>query len=170
MPGEPPTFRLTEIRPPQPNNKNDNLVFTAGRVETGVSGRDDRRGIQIPRVCGQQLVISGARDVGFVPDRRGGNGVELGVRAPPPPWPERRDEQGAVENRGDEADDREFVTVVEQEANRNGPVFVDRFMDALQYYSSLFNSLEGSSWSSQPASQNVVMSEMTINLSYYLFL
>ncbi|KAM6562077.1 hypothetical protein CsatB_022075 [Cannabis sativa] len=38
----------------------------------------------------------------------------------------------------------EIVTIVEQEANHNGPVFVDRFTEALHYYSTLFDSLEGS--------------------------
>ncbi|XP_010453948.1 PREDICTED: DELLA protein RGL3-like [Camelina sativa] len=37
-----------------------------------------------------------------------------------------------------------IVTVVEQEANHNGVVFLDRFNEALHYYSSLFDSLEDS--------------------------
>ncbi|KAK7285260.1 hypothetical protein RJT34_20025 [Clitoria ternatea] len=48
----------------------------------------------------------------------------------------------------------EIVTIVEQEANHNGPVFLDRFTEALHYYSSLFDSLEGS------PSQDLVMSEL----------
>lgn len=39
----------------------------------------------------------------------------------------------------------EIVTVVEQEANHNGPAFLDRFTESLHYYSTLFDSLEGSS-------------------------
>ncbi|ESQ41741.1 hypothetical protein EUTSA_v100155351mg, partial [Eutrema salsugineum] len=35
-----------------------------------------------------------------------------------------------------------IVTVVEQEANHNGVVFLERFNEALHYYSSLFDSLE----------------------------
>nr|BAW87776.1 DELLA protein [Dianthus caryophyllus] len=35
-----------------------------------------------------------------------------------------------------------ILTVVEQEANHNGPVFVDRFNEALHYYSTMFDSLE----------------------------
>ena len=38
----------------------------------------------------------------------------------------------------------EIVTVVEQEANHNGPVFFERFTEAMHYYSSLFDSMEGS--------------------------
>ncbi|GLT94420.1 hypothetical protein SLE2022_121610 [Rubroshorea leprosula] len=49
----------------------------------------------------------------------------------------------------------EIVTVVEQEANHNGPVFVDRFTESLHYYSTLFDSLEGS-----VSSQDKLMSEV----------
>ena len=35
-----------------------------------------------------------------------------------------------------------IVTVVEQEANHNGPVFLDRFNESLHYYSTMFDSLE----------------------------
>jgi len=52
----------------------------------------------------------------------------------------------------------EIVTVVEQEANHNGPVFLERFMEALYYYSSLFDSLEGSV--AAPSEEAVVMAEM----------
>ncbi|XP_071735587.1 DELLA protein GAI1-like [Rutidosis leptorrhynchoides] len=38
----------------------------------------------------------------------------------------------------------EILTVVEQEANHNGSVFLDRFTESLHYYSSLFDSLESS--------------------------
>lgn len=50
-----------------------------------------------------------------------------------------------------------IVIVVEQEANHNGVVFLDRFNEALHYYSSLFDSLEDSY--SLP-SQDRVMSEV----------
>ncbi|XP_022726848.1 DELLA protein GAIP-like [Durio zibethinus] len=48
----------------------------------------------------------------------------------------------------------EIVTIVEQEANHNGPIFLDRFTESLHYYSTLFDSLEGS-----VSSQDKVMSE-----------
>nr|POF17267.1 della protein gaip-b [Quercus suber] len=38
----------------------------------------------------------------------------------------------------------EIVTVVEQEANHNGPVFLDWFTESLHYYSTMFDLLEGS--------------------------
>ncbi|GAA0166450.1 hypothetical protein LIER_40191 [Lithospermum erythrorhizon] len=36
-----------------------------------------------------------------------------------------------------------IFTVVEQEANHNGPQFLDRFTESLHYYSTLFDSVEG---------------------------
>ncbi|XP_076911464.1 DELLA protein GAI-like [Bidens hawaiensis] len=52
-----------------------------------------------------------------------------------------------------------IVTVVEQESNHNGVVFLDRFNEALHYYSTMFDSLESSALS-QPSSQDLVMSEV----------
>ncbi|XWS63943.1 hypothetical protein CRYUN_Cryun06bG0144900 [Craigia yunnanensis] len=49
----------------------------------------------------------------------------------------------------------EIVTIVEQEANHNGPTFLDRFTESLHYYSTLFDSLEGS-----VSSHDKVMSEV----------
>ncbi|MED6159392.1 hypothetical protein PIB30_041960 [Stylosanthes scabra] len=49
----------------------------------------------------------------------------------------------------------EIVTVVEQEANHNGPGFMDRFTESLHYYSTMFDSLEGS-----VNSQDKLMSEV----------
>ncbi|KAL1195471.1 DELLA protein RGL3 [Cardamine amara subsp. amara] len=50
-----------------------------------------------------------------------------------------------------------IITVVEQEANHNGVVFLERFNEALHYYSSLFDSLEDGV---VIPSQNRVMSEV----------
>ncbi|OIW18054.1 hypothetical protein TanjilG_07545 [Lupinus angustifolius] len=51
----------------------------------------------------------------------------------------------------------EIVTVVEQEANHNGPGFLDRFTESLHYYSTMFDSLEGST---PLESQDKVLSEV----------
>ncbi|XP_047330542.1 DELLA protein GAI1-like [Impatiens glandulifera] len=59
-----------------------------------------------------------------------------------------------------------IVTVVEQEANHNGSVFLDRFTESLHYYSTLFDSLEGcgsdgsESAAAAVRNQNKVMSEV----------
>ncbi|GMH27461.1 hypothetical protein Nepgr_029304 [Nepenthes gracilis] len=52
-----------------------------------------------------------------------------------------------------------IVTIIEQEANHNGPVFLDRFNEALHYYSTMFDSLEGCGLT-QPNSQALAMSEV----------
>nr|WFG82815.1 DELLA protein GAI [Chimonanthus praecox] len=52
-----------------------------------------------------------------------------------------------------------IVTIVEQVANHNGPLFLDRFTEALHYYSTMFDSLEGCGMS-PPGSQDQVMSEV----------
>ncbi|GAB4828656.1 hypothetical protein Ancab_018321 [Ancistrocladus abbreviatus] len=51
-----------------------------------------------------------------------------------------------------------IVTVVEQEGNHNVPVFLDRFNEALHYYSTMFDSLEGSRLT-QSSSEDLVMTE-----------
>ncbi|KAL3501910.1 hypothetical protein ACH5RR_036359 [Cinchona calisaya] len=51
----------------------------------------------------------------------------------------------------------EILTLVEQEANHNGPVFLDRFTESLHYYSTLFDSLESGGSGSD---QDKVMSEV----------
>ncbi|RAL43628.1 hypothetical protein DM860_017371 [Cuscuta australis] len=53
-----------------------------------------------------------------------------------------------------------IVTVVEQESNHNGEVFLDRFNEALHYYSTMFDSLESSSGQSPVNSHDLVMSEL----------
>lgn len=44
-----------------------------------------------------------------------------------------------------------LVTVVEQDANHNGPFFLGRFLESLHYYSAIFDSLEASLPRSSPA-------------------
>ncbi|BBN12504.1 DELLA protein [Marchantia polymorpha subsp. ruderalis] len=53
-----------------------------------------------------------------------------------------------------------IVTLVEHEANHNSPVFLDRFMEALHYYSTMFDSLEACSSSSQSSEQ--LLAEMYV--------
>ncbi|KAE8076314.1 hypothetical protein FH972_014976 [Carpinus fangiana] len=58
----------------------------------------------------------------------------------------------------------EIVTVVEQEANHNGPVFVDRFMESLHYYSTMFDSLEGSASSNDKVMSEVYLGKQICNV------
>ncbi|XP_073144479.1 DELLA protein GAI1-like [Henckelia pumila] len=54
----------------------------------------------------------------------------------------------------------EIFTVVEQEANHNGPVFLDRFNEALHYYSTLFDSIESCGVEGMVSDQDKLMSEV----------
>nr|AYH92448.1 DELLA transcription factor 4 [Salvia miltiorrhiza] len=57
----------------------------------------------------------------------------------------------------------EILTVVEQEANHNGAMFMDRFTESLHYYSTLFDSLEscgGGGGEEAVSVQDKVMSEV----------
>ncbi|KAL1828971.1 hypothetical protein ACET3Z_007383 [Daucus carota] len=58
----------------------------------------------------------------------------------------------------------EIITVGEQEASHNGPVFLDRFTESLHYYSTLFDSLEscggGVDGGAAVSTQDKVMSEV----------
>ncbi|XP_010549753.1 PREDICTED: DELLA protein RGL2 isoform X1 [Tarenaya hassleriana] len=58
----------------------------------------------------------------------------------------------------------EVMTVVEQEANHNGVVFLDRFNEALHYYSSLFDSLESSVQSEDRVMSEVYLGRQIVNV------
>ncbi|KAL6529168.1 DELLA protein gai1 [Orobanche gracilis] len=53
-----------------------------------------------------------------------------------------------------------LLTVVEQEVNHNGNVFLDRFTESLHYYSTLFDSLESCGGDGSVSDQDKVMSEV----------
>nr|UNN46420.1 repressor of GA [Panax ginseng] len=53
-----------------------------------------------------------------------------------------------------------ILIVVEQESNHNGPVFMDRFTEALHYYSTMFDSLESSGLTQTNNTQDLVMSDV----------
>ncbi|KAG2701481.1 hypothetical protein I3760_06G046900 [Carya illinoinensis] len=58
----------------------------------------------------------------------------------------------------------EIVTVVELEANHNGPVFMDRFTESLHYYSTMFDSLEGSVSNQDKAMSEVYLGKQILNV------
>ncbi|CAK7344043.1 unnamed protein product [Dovyalis caffra] len=150
-PGGPPAFRLTGIGPPQPDNtdalqlvgwKLAQLAQTIG-VEFEFRGfvansladlEAEILDLRPPEV--EAVAVNSVFELHRLLGRPGGMDKVLGsIKAMKP----------------------KIVTVVEQEANHNGPVFLDRFTEALHYYSSLFDSLE---WSGlTPPSQDLVMSE-----------
>lgn len=151
-PGGPPAFRLTGIGPPQPDNtdalqqvgwKLAQLADTIG-VEFEFRGfvcnsladlEPDMLDIRPPEV--ETVAVNSVFELHRLLARPGGiEKVVSSIKAMRP----------------------KIITIVEQEANHNSPVFLDRFTEALHYYSSLFDSLEGSGLT--PPSQDQVMSEV----------
>lgn len=58
----------------------------------------------------------------------------------------------------------DIFTVVEQEANHNGPIFLDRFTESLHYYSTMFDSLEGSVNTPDKAMTEVYLGKQICNV------
>ncbi|XP_022884592.1 DELLA protein GAI-like [Olea europaea var. sylvestris] len=154
-PGGPPEFRLTGIEPPQPDNTDALLLQQVGwklaQLAETVGVEFKFRGF-----VSKSLVDLDASVMDIKPDnveavavnsvfefhrllaRPGGiNKVLNSIKAMNP----------------------KIVTIVEQEANHNGIVFLDRFNESLHYYSTMFDSLE-SSGSNQPNSEDFVMTEV----------
>ncbi|XP_050228078.1 DELLA protein GAI [Mercurialis annua] len=151
-PGGPPAFRLTGIGPPQADNtdtlqqvgwKLAQLAETIG-VEFEFRGfvansladlQPEMLDLRPPEV--ETVAVNSVFEMHRLLARSGGIDKVLdSIKAMKP----------------------KIVTIVEQEANHNGPVFLDRFTEALHYYSSLFDSLEGSGLN--VPSQDLVMSEL----------
>ncbi|XP_021891377.1 DELLA protein GAI [Carica papaya] len=151
-PGGPPAFRLTGIGPPQPSNtdalqqvgwKLAQLAETIG-VDFEFQGfvansladlEPEMLGIRPAEI--EAVAVNSVFELHRLLARPGGiDKVLTSIKAMKP----------------------KIITVVEQEANHNGPVFLDRFNEALHYYSSLFDSLEGSGLGTP--SQDLVMSEL----------
>lgn len=157
-PGGPPTFRLTGIGPPQPDDTDalQQVGWKLAQLAQTIGVQFEFRGF----VCNSLADLDPT-----MLEIRPGEAVAVNsvfelhrMLARP----------GSVEKVLDTVKkiNPKIMTIVEQEANHNGPVFLDRFTEALHYYSSLFDSLEGSSSSStglgspsQP-SQDLLMSEL----------
>ncbi|XP_022728327.1 DELLA protein GAI-like [Durio zibethinus] len=151
-PGGPPAFRLTGIGPPQPDNTDalQQVGWKLAQLAEIIGVEFEFRGfvansladlepemleIQPPEV--EAVAVNSVFELHRLLARPGGiEKVLSSIKAMKP----------------------KILTVVEQEANHNGQVFLDRFTEALHYYSSLFDSLEGSG--AAPPSQDLVMSEL----------
>ncbi|KAF5737823.1 hypothetical protein HS088_TW13G00714 [Tripterygium wilfordii] len=152
-PGGPPAFRLTGIGPPQPDNTDalQQVGWKLAQLAGTIGVEFEFRGfvansladlepdmLEIRPAEVEAVAINSVFELHSLLTRPGGiEKVLSSIKAMKP----------------------KIVTVVEQEANHNGPVFVDRFTEALHYYSSLFDSLEGSSGLAPP-SQDQIMSEL----------
>lgn len=145
-PGGPPTFRLTGIGPPQADNTDalQQVGWKLAQLAQTIGVQFEFRGFvcnSIADLDPNMLEIRPGEAVAV-------NSVfELHTMLARP---------GSVEKVLNTVKkiNPKIVTIVEQEANHNGPVFVDRFTEALHYYSSLFDSLEGSNSSSNNSNSN----------------
>ncbi|GAB2226738.1 hypothetical protein Droror1_Dr00022558 [Drosera rotundifolia] len=151
-PGGPPAFRLTAIGPPQPDNTDalQQVGWKLAQFAKTIGVEFDYRGFvcdSLADLNATMLHIKAGETVAV-------NSVfELHRLLARPSAMEK------VMNTIREVKPR-IVTVVEQEANHNGPVFLDRFNEALYYYSAMFDSLEGCGLTQSSSQQNVLMSEM----------
>lgn len=157
-PGGPPTFRLTGIGPPQPDNTDalQQVGWKLAQLAQTIGVQFEFRGFVCNSLAdldpnmleirpGEAVAVNSVFELHSMLARPGSIEKVLNTVKRIKP---------------------KIVTIVEQEANHNGPVFVDRFTEALHYYSSLFDSLEGSSSNSSSSTgsgssgQDLLMSEL----------
>ncbi|KAL3719528.1 hypothetical protein ACJRO7_004491 [Eucalyptus globulus] len=151
-PGGPPAFRLTGIGPPQPNNTDalQQVGWKLAQLADTIGVEFEFRGFVANSLADLEPAMLDIRPPEV--ETVAVNSVfELHPLLARP---------GAIDKvlSSIKAMRPKIVTMVEQEANHNGPGFVDRFTEALHYYSSLFDSLEGSGVA--PPNQDLVMSEV----------
>ncbi|KAG2715129.1 hypothetical protein I3760_03G063400 [Carya illinoinensis] len=150
-PGGPPAFRLTGIGPPQPDNKD-----ALQQVGCKLAELAERIGVEFQF---RGFVTNSLADIDpsmldILPPEEEAVAVNSVFELHP-----LLARPGAIDKvlSSIKAMKPKIVAVVEQEANHNGPVFMDRFTEALHYYSSLFDSLEGSAL--VPPTQDLMFSE-----------
>lgn len=151
-PGGPPSIRLTGIGPPQPDNTDalQQVGWKLAQLAETIGVEFEFRGFvtnSLADLDAEMLIGPGHAEAVAV------NSVyELHRLLARPGAIEKV--LGLIKAMGPK-----IVTVVEQEGNHNGTVFVDRFNEALHYYSTMFDSLE-SAGLTQPDSQDSVMTEV----------
>ncbi|KAI3794456.1 hypothetical protein L1987_37088 [Smallanthus sonchifolius] len=151
--GGPPAFRLTGIGPPQPDNTDalQQVGWKLAQLADTIGVEFEFRGFvansladidaDMLDICPTEVEVVAVNSVFEV--------HRLLART------------GAIEKVLDSIKTMKpkIVTLVEQESTHNGAVFLDRFNEALHYYSTMFDSLESSALT-QPNSQDLVMSEV----------
>lgn len=151
--GGPPAFRLTGIGPPQPDNTDalQQVGWKLAQLADTIGVEFEFRGFVANSLADIDAAMLDIRP------------SEVEVVAVNSVFELHRllARPGAVETvlNSIKAMNPKIVTLVEQESNHNGAVFLDRFNEALHYYSTMFDSLESSALT-QPLSQDLVMSEV----------
>ncbi|CBI26874.3 unnamed protein product, partial [Vitis vinifera] len=134
-PGGPPSFRLTGIGPPSTDNTDHlhEVGWKLAQLAETIHVEFEYRGFVANSLAdldasmlelrdGESVAVNSVFELHSLLARPGG--IERVLSAVKDMKPD-------------------IVTIVEQEANHNGPVFLDRFTESLHYYSTLFDSLEG---------------------------
>ncbi|KAA8529036.1 hypothetical protein F0562_033476 [Nyssa sinensis] len=152
-PGGPPTFRLTGIGPPSHDNTDhlQEVGWKLAQLAETIHVKFEYRGFVANSVADLEASTFDLREGEAVAVNSVFELHQLLARP------------GAIEKvlSAVKKIQPEILTVVEQEANHNGQVFVDRFNESLHYYSTLFDSLEGCGGSSSPVNnQDKIMSEV----------
>ncbi|XP_010249953.1 PREDICTED: DELLA protein SLR1-like [Nelumbo nucifera] len=137
-PGGPPLLRLTGIGPPSPDGRDSlrEIGLKLAELARSVNVRFAFRGVAASRLDDVKpwMLQVGPREAVAI-----NSIMQLHKLLGPDP------------NRGSPIDsvlgwvrslNPKIITVVEQEANHNQPEFLDRFTEALYYYSTMFDSLE----------------------------
>ncbi|KAK9062165.1 hypothetical protein SSX86_019351 [Deinandra increscens subsp. villosa] len=151
--GGPPAFRLTGIGPPQPDNTDalQQVGWKLAQLADTIGVEFEFRGFVANSIADIDAAMLDIRP------------PEVEVVAVNSVFELHRllARPGAVEKMltSITAMKPKIVTLVEQESNHNGAVFMERFNEALHYYSTMFDSLESSALT-QPNSQDLVMSEV----------
>ncbi|XP_072991787.1 DELLA protein SLR1-like [Typha latifolia] len=152
-PGGPPSFHLTGIGPPQPDNTDalQQVGWNLAQLADSIHVDFHYRGFVAASLADldpSMLIPSGSGDASDEPEAVAVNSVfELHPLLSRP---------AAIEKvlSTIRALRPKIVTLVEQEANHNSGSFVERFTEALHYYSTMFDSLEGGAGSSISDSVN----------------
>lgn len=135
-PGGPPTFRLTGIGPPSGDNTDhlQEVGWKLAQLADTIHVEFEYRGFVAESLADLEPSMLDLREDEVVAVNSVFELHQLLARP------------GAVEKVLSAVKEMkpEILTVVEQEANHNGLVFLERFTESLHYYSTLFDSLESS--------------------------
>ncbi|RRT84964.1 hypothetical protein B296_00011960 [Ensete ventricosum] len=164
-PGGPPSFRLTGIGPPQPDHSDalQEVGWKLAQFADTIRVDFRYRGFVAASLADLEPYMLLGPDAGDI------DGEETEAVAVNSVFELHRllARQGALEKvlGTIRAMRPRIVTVVEQEANHNGETFLERFTEALHYYSTMFDSLEGGVSAASDAAgsggrRNQVMSEV----------
>ncbi|XP_009590329.1 DELLA protein GAI-like [Nicotiana tomentosiformis] len=163
-PGGPPAFRLTGIGPPQPDNTDalQQVGWKLAQLAETIGVEFEFRGFVTNSLADLDAEILDLRSSTETEVVAVNSVFELHRLLARP---------GAVEKvlNSIKQMNPKIVTIVEQEANHNASVFLDRFNEALHYYSTMFDSLESSvSTSSTGSTQPIVNNHDLVMSEVYL--